>query len=175
MPMLAILIFSLEGCLPGSRYYKPVSEWEEQEFNRANRNIFPNDVRVDVESYVDSVIAWPGIILNHEVKEHDDRIELFLRLEHHYYDWIEDFSIQRARIFLSPRSEGQFSTSWIFIKDTSIDELSEHAKQGNLAIVYGNPIEIIEDSVIVVKSTYIRGLNKKWYRTDIMDYGRPKN
>jgi hypothetical protein len=106
--LLTFLLVLLGGCtLPHTRTYQPVSPWEKQVFTRANRNVFPDDIRNDLFRSHDALVAWPGVVLASEFVDHEDGIEIQFLLEHHYYHWIEDFSIQRERVFLSPRGEGQ--------------------------------------------------------------------
>ncbi len=171
----ALVSLFVSGCdfpvFPGSRDYRPISAWEQAEFEKAKRDVYPDDVRKDVTKYQSVVVAWPGIILQSEVHEREDNIEIVFLLEHHYYDWIEDFSIQRARIFLSPRGEGLFQTSWYLRKEANLSDARKAAAPGNLAIVYGIP-ERTEDSIMILKSSYVRGIDKEWYTTDVLDYGR---
>ena len=178
MRKILLILFSfsflLIGCIvaPYTRQYQPISEWESQEFNRANLNIYPNDVRKESNKYSDSTIAWVGIIKDSKIKTDENGVEIELLLEHHYYSWIEDFSIQQEKMFLSPKGEGFFRTSWFLKKDTNLEQLKASSEMDDLAIVYGNPEKLLEDSTIIIKSTYIRNIGKKWYRTDMMDYGR---
>ncbi|MDC4204579.1 MAG: hypothetical protein MPW14_07480 [Candidatus Manganitrophus sp.] len=170
--LLISLLFLLAGC-PHTNYYQPVSSWEKQASDRANRNVFPDDVRNDLAGNSSTVVAWPGVVLNSEFIEHPDNIEVQFVLEHHYYDWLEDHSVQKEKIFLSPRGEGQFKTSWFVKKESNTDEMRKAASPGNLVIVYGTPERVNDDRSISLKSVYIRGIDKQWYRTDVLDYGRP--
>lgn len=171
--ILVLLLFLLSGCLPGSRAYRPVSAWEQQAFDHANRNIFPDDVRASLANYQYSTIAWPGIILENKFIDHPDAIEIQFVLEHHYFDWIEDFGMQRERIFLSPRGEGVFRTSWFIKKGANLEDMKKFSSAENLVIVYGMPTKVNDDKSITVRCTYMRGIDKQWYRTDMLDYGRP--
>jgi len=103
--ILAVSLLSLLTACPAphTRSYQPVSSWEKQALDRANRNVFPDDIRSDLTRYRNTLIAWPGVVLGTEFVEQQDKIEIQFVLEHHYYDWLEDFSIQREKIFLSPR------------------------------------------------------------------------
>lgn len=56
-------------------------------------------------------------------------------------------------------------------KDVSLPEIKKATATGNLAIVYGTPEGIDIDSILI-KSLYIRSIDKKWYGMDIFDYGR---
>jgi hypothetical protein len=167
------LVFVCAACFPpgpSSREYKPVSDWEKYAFGKADRNVFPNDVRADLHKYDSLRAAWPGIILKAEPEKTDSAIIVHFLLEHHYYDWIEDFSIQHERIFLSPRGEGLFRADWPVKLTADLNQVGESI--GGLAIVYGLPIGL-EDSVVVLSGFYIRVIDKQWFSTDIFDYGRP--
>ena len=171
--VLAALLCLFSGCLPGSRTYRPVSSWEQQAFDHSNRTIFPNDVKTSLANYQNTAIAWPGIVLENTFVDHPDAIEIQFVLEHRYYDWIEDFGAQREKIFLSPRGEGLFRTSWLIKKESNVEEMKKFAGAGNLIIVYGTPSQVNDDKSILAKCTYMRGIEKQWFRTDMLDYGRP--
>jgi len=156
---------------PHTGEYQPISDWEQTEFDKARRDVYPNDVRENLDHYESTMVAWPGIIQESTIEEREESIEATFVLEHHYYDWLEDFSIQREKIFLSPRGEGLFKTSWLLKKDADLAEIREASAPGNLAIVYGIP-ERMEGDVVVVRSSYIRAIDKQWYTTEILDYGR---
>jgi hypothetical protein len=164
----------LTGCPigPSSRLYKPISEWESHAFSKANREVYPNDVRKNFVAYDSARIAWPGVVLSADLRHTDSSLELHFVVEHHYYDWIEDFSIQREHIFLSPQGEGKFETIWE-LKPTA-DTTCAYGSVGNMVIVYGIPSSI-KDSVISVRAYYIRVIDRQWFATDIMDYGRPND
>jgi hypothetical protein len=173
LAVLVSLLCLLSGCFPHTRAYHPVSSWEKREFDRANRNVFPDDVRAAPSDHQNTIVVWPGIILDNKFIEHADQIEIQFMLEHHYYDWLEDFSVQREKIFLSPRGEGLFRTSWFIKKESNLEEMKKFAGPGNLIIVYGTPTQVNDDKSILLKCTYMRGIDKQWYRTDMLDYGRP--
>lgn len=158
--------------LPGSRLYQPYSDWEKGEYNKANRSIYPGDVREDITKYQSITIAWTGIIKDTKIYQTDEGIDIIFLLEHHYYDWIEDFSPRRERIFLSPRGEGLFMTKWSLVKETPQSKIEEWTEPGRLLIVYGAPAAVRDDDTIAVKSSYVRNIGKEYYTTEILDYGR---
>jgi len=174
--ILIVIIALISSCggaplLPGSRLYQPISDWEKREFDKANRSIYPDDIRKDLTSYKSSTIAWAGIVKQTEVLKVEGGTAFYFTLEHHYFDWIEDFGIQRERIFLSPKGEGLFKTSWGLTQDVPQSEIEEIKSPGYLLIVYGQPTEI-QDKTVVIEASYIRGISKKLYTTERMDYGR---
>ena len=167
------LVLCCYGCpFPGSYVYRPSSEWERKVLERSRFDVYPGDVRKNLTAYRSVAVAWPGVILESHFVEREKNVEVILLVEHHYYDWILDYSVQREKFFLSPRGEGQFKTSW-FIKKASqqSSEVRKAAEPSNMVLVYGTP-EIMEGETIVLKSSYIRPIMKEWYRMDILDYGR---
>jgi hypothetical protein len=167
-----LLLLGCPGFFPGSQLYKPLPKWERQFFEKAKRDIYPNDVRKSSKTYEKALIVWPGIIKSITIDtENSSQIARFT-IEHHYFDWIEDFGIQRERYFLSPRGEGLFAVAWrvdskedkLFIQQFAVDDM---------IIAYGYPSMIKDDLVGFYPTQNIRPIKPEWYRTDVFDYGRP--
>lgn len=163
-----ITVFAVAGC---TRVYEPISEWEQTEFDKANRNVYPDDVRENVDLYKTTTVAWTGLIKQVEVVQTNEGPDVIYLLEHHYYDWIEDFGAQSEHIFLSPRGEGDFMTTWELSKDTTAAELEDITDATHLLIVYGLPLSI-EGDRIILDASYVRGIDRRYYTTEKMDYGR---
>jgi len=168
-PVLSFLIV-LAGCPAHTRKYEPVSPAEQRALERANLDVFPDDVRKALRDHYGTVVAWPGVVVSSDPVEDGGRLDVDFVLEHHYYDWLEDFGAQREKIFLSPRGEGRFRTSWS-MRDTQA--VRRVMRPGTLLLVYGHPDGIASDGTLYVKATYIRAIESQWYRTDKLDYGRP--
>ena len=154
----------------GSRYYMPVSDWENEAFTAADRTIFPDDVRND-PAYLgeDSTpVAWAGVVQKYRIEEHDDFNVVFFYMKHHYYDWIETFD-ERPPIKLSPLGEGYFLAGWRFKKDT---DLSSFTVVGELNIVYGRPAVVHDDGAVEVGAEYIRAVSPEFYTTEFFPYKR---
>ena len=68
--LICVLLFTV-GCVcappMGSRSYQPISEWEQREYDKANRYIYPDDVRGDITKYKSTTIAWTGIVKKADV------------------------------------------------------------------------------------------------------------
>ena len=173
-PILIPILLLLSGCpgpLPGSLPYQPLPKWERQFFEKADRDIYPNDVRKSPEKYEKTLVAWPGIIKIITIDtENGSQIARFT-IEHHYFDWIEDNGIQRERYFLSPRGEGLFALAWRV--DTQEDKLLiQQFDVDDMIIAYGYPSLIKDDLIGFYPTQNIRAVKPKWYRTDVLDYGR---
>ena len=168
MPTLALCSLLLSGC-PHSKKYRGLSEVEQDQFNKANRDIYPNDVRNNIQHFQSDKVAWPGLITEAKWMEKDGTFATKFLIEHHYYDWILDYSIQKGKIFLSPRGEGSFATVCPSRPD---QETIVTTAPANLLIVYGMP-EKVEEGIVFVTCDYANFIKREWVRTDWFDYGRP--
>jgi hypothetical protein len=63
-------------------------------------------------------------------------------------------------------------TSWFIKKEANIEEMKKASAAENLIIVYGMPILVNDDKSILLKCTYMRWIDRQWFRTDRLDYGR---
>ena len=175
---VAVLSALLGGCpgiiAPGSQPYRPASDLEAQQRQAADFNIFPDDIRRDAERYRGRTVAWAGIIRASKITKEPQGYRMDFTLEHRYFDWIEDDSIQRARFFVSPRGEGKFTTSWSMPPTTDEKALADAAAPGGLLVVYGRiAATAVKDGVIQIDADYLRPYPSWWYADDVMDYSRP--
>lgn len=172
--ILISLLLLLSGCpgyFPGSQSYKPLPKWERQFFEKAKFDIYPNDVRESPETHEKNLVVWPGIIKSITIDtENGSQIARFT-IEHHYFDWIEDHGLQREKYFLSPRGEGLFALAWRV--DTQEDKLFiQQFAVDDMIIAYGYPSMIKDDLIGFYPTQNIHSIKPKWYRTDVLDYGR---
>jgi hypothetical protein len=160
------------GLAPGSRAYHPLPQWEAKFYPHARRDVYPGDVRQDPDKFATTLVGWTGVFTKIEFSSNVSPRTVRFTAEHHYFDWIEDISIQRARFFLSPRGEGAFAVQWI--AETSDDEkFVDQFAVGDMLIAYGYP-SVIRDTYIGLSPTQnLRAIKPQWFRTDILDYGRP--
>jgi hypothetical protein len=85
-------------------------------------------------------------------------------IQHHYWDWIEDHSIQKARAFLSPRGEGEFVCHAERRTIPTVD------LRRAMAIAYVRPVGMKDGTLHA--ACIVRFFPPDWYATDGMDYGR---
>lgn len=164
-----LLLCACPGIVPGSKLYDPPDAEERRLLASARRDVFPDDVRRDLDAHRSTLIAWVGIVESARWLDREEPTAEFL-IEHHYWDWIEDYSIQREVAFLSPRGEGQFSCLRPSAKWKPGDPLPPPQ---SMAIVYGYPEAVRSDSAVVeVRCLMISIAPREWYGTDIWDYGR---
>jgi hypothetical protein len=169
--LIPVLIVALVvvGCFPapGSKAFAPEGPLEKRLFPQAKRNVFPDDVRADPAAFRTSVLLWTGIIKAVQPTQIAGGRGFRAFVEHHYWDFIEDYSIQRAIAFLSPRGEGPFEVLFAF------DIPAEKVLVGDMAIVYGSPSGMADDGRrILLDGAVLRTIRRELYATDIWDYGR---
>jgi len=172
--LIAVSLFPVWGCpgiVPGSRQYRPLPKWEARFYAQARQDVFPQDVRQNPERFKNTLIVWTGIIKRIERVQHNSSPFVRFIVEHHYFDWIEDFGAQRERFFVSPRGEGYFTAIW---PDSEEDfPFLEQFSVGDFLIAYGYPSVIYNETVGLEPTQNLRAIKPRWYRTDVLDYGRP--
>ena len=129
----------------GSREYTPHSDQERIEFEKANRNVHPDDVRQNISVHENTTIAWLGIIQERSAIDEKDHMEMIFLIKHHYYDWIEDITPGWETHWLSLKGEGLFKAKIGFEKeDLAVRE--EWGTEGNM---------VDDDNVIYINTTIV--------------------
>ena len=155
--------------------YRPATHNEQLEYHRSLIDLYPDDVRRNLDQYTNTVVAWSGVI--HDTEAHEGTNGMFVAtttIEHKYYEWEVDHSAGGEKINLSLRGEGTFRIEWPVhrreAKATSADA-EEYAGPGKMIIVYGIP-DGIEDNTIILKYHFLRVLDKDHFTMTQYDYGR---
>jgi hypothetical protein len=169
---VSILTTGCPGIAPGSRAYRPLPQWEARFSAQADRRVFPNDVRQHPDSFTNTLVAWTGIITDIEYLTNPAPRMVRFTAAHHYFDWIEDISIQRERFFMSPRGEGSFAVRWI-AESPDDQKFVDQFAVGDMLVAYGYPTVIRTNYVGLNPTMNLRAFKPQWFRTDILDYGRP--
>ena len=168
---IIILTSGCPGIVPGSRPYQPLPKWEAKFSETARRDVFPNDVRQNSDGFTNILVVWTGIITNiHYLEDRPPRL-VQITAVHHYFDWVEDFGIQRERFFLSPRGEGAFAVRWI-AQTPDDQKFVDQFAVGDMLVAYGYPTVIRSNFIGLEPTENLRAIKPQWYRTDILDYGR---
>ncbi len=164
-----VIVSFLTGCpgfAPGSKFYSPPKDVEEL-FLRANKIAMPSDVLKQPEKYLGQEIHWIGILKG--VKYLDEQTALII-LDQKYWDYIEDYSIQTERIFLSPKGDGQFYLLFPFSKGKEFENfIKEAIAREDLMFVYGI-FDKVENDLPLLKYTQGSFIHEKYYSTKIMEY-----
>jgi hypothetical protein len=168
---ISILMEGCHGLPPGSRTYQPLPQWEAKFSAQAKRDVFPNDVRQKPNEAVNTLVVWTGVITNIEFRSDESSRFARLTVEHHYFDWTEDFSVQRARYFLSARGEGPFLVAWR-VESSADQRFIDQFSIGDMLVAYGFP-KVHGDSIGLDPTENLRAIKPPWFRTDVLDYGRP--
>ena len=171
--LLALLAAAqMSGCLgcpgvKGSREYEPRTSQGRELMKKARRDVQPADIRKDFARHKDTLVAWSGVVA--ERKLTPDGKGLGIVIEHHYWDWKEDFGAQRERMFLSPRGEGRFG-----IMDTVHEGSNDprYLPVGSMAIVFGTPVQVTAEGLVVLEFQWSITVPKHEFATDFWDYGR---
>jgi len=174
--LLATLLLT-SSCV---RHYTPQSSWEREEYLKSNFKVHPQDIRQDLKRWRSVPIAWVGVIQETEFYETEDRYEVVLLMEHHYFDWKEENFDPNKMYYPSSGGEGLFQTNWYLKKSADLTYFQNRFAPENLAIVYARPDTVINE-VVLVECRYLRIIEHQNFRLDQSDYipaevlTRPKN
>jgi hypothetical protein len=164
----------LFGCST-NEIYRPASQPERLENERCILDVYPGDIRRNLDLYTNVGVGWAGIIQKTDAEvAPDGLIHAVTTFEHHYFDWQEDRHLGRAQLSLSPRGEGLFRAEWVLRgtgRDADGAAAEKYASPGKLAIVYGVP-ERVENGTVVLKYRYLRVIGREHFNTNEFDYGR---
>jgi hypothetical protein len=169
---LAPLLF---GCASHHVTYRAATLPESTEMKSDLLDVYPGDIRRNLELYTNAGVGWAGIIVRTEAHTGTDgMIHAVTTFEHHYFDWQEDRRFGRVQLNLSPRGEGIFRMDWVLRgKDAEggVEATENFASPGKLAIVYGVP-EKVEDGTVVLRYRFLRMVDEGGFNTNRLDYGR---
>jgi hypothetical protein len=157
--------------------YEPATRPEQIEFKQVRLEVYPEDVRNDIDKYTNTLVAWVGVIRGTDAQEDDfgGRISAETVFEHHYFDWEQDTDASGVNLMVSPRGEGSFTCHWKMRRrddEASAYDAEKFARKDKLAIVYGTPESVMPDGTIVLKYHYLRILGRAHFNTTYLDYGR---
>jgi hypothetical protein len=165
--IVALLSFSaacVGACtVPHTVQYGGASDAERKLLQEARRDVYPDDVRPDPQRFRKSTLAWPGIVRDVQPDPVDPALWQVI-VEHHYWDWMEDHSIQKAKAFLSPRGEGEF------VCHSERPGNSAANLRSAMTVAYVRPVGI-KDGVLHA-ACIMRFFPRDWYATDVFEYGR---
>jgi len=179
--LLVALASTFGGCPPlvlGSRFYRPAQAADAELFARGRRDVFPDDVRDGRAG--GGPVVWVGIVSRLEEAEVGGTRVWDLYVEHHYWDWLEDFGMQPERAFLSPRGEGLFRCRGVKSNGPQTEMTADANRlraipslsAGDMAIVIGEPVRVGEAGIVHLRCLYLDVRPKTFYATDRWDYGR---
>ena len=184
---IIIPALTLFGCVPqtsnegeqtlapmSSAEYKPINLGEDEALKKADKSIFPDDVRRDFKKYENKSVVWTGIVDTVIYYRPADTIMLVdVHLQHRYYDFIEDFSIQQEKMFVSPHGEGDYVFRQAIVGKHNFDEikagLMKSVFKECLIFSYG-VVSFVQDSIPCLSAENIRIVFPDNYATNILSY-----
>ncbi len=176
--IISLIALLFAGCktfspFPHSRNYEPL-EWEKAYFDSSIKNVMPSDIVNSGNEYVNKQIHWVGIIDTFFVTNSDTDSSVIAKIlfDQKFYDYIEDFSIQDERIFLSPKGDGKFEMVKVFNdlpSDSVKASLSFFTKDKSLGFCYG-VYQYSENGMPVLEKGVIRFIPHFYYSTNIFSY-----
>jgi hypothetical protein len=173
---LLVVSTGLVACATySSRPYAPNSSADQEVYVKARKNIYPQQVKQDPARYSNETIAWAGIVKKVELFQSDYGPAVSVLIEHRYFDWIEDHGAQPEVFFLSPRGEGEFMIIVKPEKQVEEKEISRLIPVGTMVIAVGKIyVKAAQDKTrpLALLTQYFQFIDRKWYRTDVFDYGR---
>ena len=89
--LIASILMIAAGCAHTAGY-EGDSAAERKLRAESRRDVYPDDVRSDLDRYRKATLAWPGIVKNLQPDTADPLMATMV-IEHHYWDWMEDHSI----------------------------------------------------------------------------------
>ena len=155
--------------------YRAGSRAESAEMKRDLLDVYPGDIRRNLELYTNTGVGWAGVIIRTDAETGPDGlIHAVTTFEHHYFDWEEDRRPGNIQLNLSPRGEGLFRAGWVLRgKGAAADGAAAErlAGPGKLAIVYGVP-EKVEAGTVFLRYRFLRVVDAADFNTNRADYGR---
>ena len=155
--------------------YRAGSGPERAEMKKDLLDVYPGDIRRNLDLYTNTGVGWAGIITRTDAETGPDGlIHAVTTFEHHYFDWEEDRRLGNLQLNLSPRGEGLFRAEWVLRRtgpEGGREAAEDFASPGKLAIVYGVP-EKVENGTVVLRYRFLRVVEAEHYSTNKLDYGR---
>jgi len=166
---VVLAVCLLSGC---TLRYKASSPWEDSVLRKSVFNVYPLDVVREPTKFNGTLVAWAGIIETATFHESSGTPMVEFRIQHHFFDWAMDGTTRKY--WLSPKGEGVICATWPLKPEWSIVQLRQLIQPGDMVVVYGYPKSIREDGAIDFgQAEYVRHIPKDWFRTDVLEYGRP--
>ena len=177
-----ILLLTLSSCLQNnnpniglasSARYKPINPGEDEALKKADKSILPQDVKNAKQSFDNISVVWTGIVEKMEIYKTKDETIVDIYLQHRYYDFIEDFSIQQEKMFVSPFGEGKFILRKQMNPQIPIEELKAELPKAVFKecflITYGK-IGKPEKDIPILEYENMRIVFPENYATNIFSY-----
>jgi hypothetical protein len=157
--------------LMSSNSYKP-DDWEKPFYEAALKTAFPSDLIKAPGKYQDQLIHLVGIVDSVYIDSSTQQVNILL--ENHYWDYIEDYSIQDEVMFVSPKGDGKFIVTLDSSYRSGIERLKKFSAERKLFLVYGNFKEI-KNGLPLINAVQLKYIDYEQYSTAIFTYEIKRN
>ncbi len=164
--MAAVLVTGCASKLKPT--YTPASDTERGYFKDATLDKKPSEVALQIDRNRDKVYAWAGIVLDKTVKQGKrSEFEINLLVEHRDFNWQENLTGKESEVFiLEPTSSGKIRVSGRFTRPKGSKSMpGKDMNKGSLVLVYGKPDKVEADGTLVLKTLFMRSIDRKWHST----------
>lgn len=148
-----------------SNPYKPDS-WERSYYDNSIRTAFPSDLIAHPDPYLDKLIHLIGVV---DTVYADSNGTVTFVLENKYWDYIEDYSIQDEKMFLSEKGDGKFVVTLPGVSTAVFDKLKKFPSEKKLFLVYGK-FTGLSNGLPVLAAAQIRYFAYELYTTKVFSY-----
>jgi hypothetical protein len=148
-----------------SNLYKPDS-WEKPFYDSSLKTVFPSDLKKQPDKYVDKLIHLMGIV---DSVYTDSNGNVTFLLENKYWDYVEDYSIQDEKMFVSEKGEGGFLVTLSDVSPEQFEYFKKFPAEKKLFLVYGIFKELA-NGYPVLSARKIKYIDYEFYTTKVMSY-----
>lgn len=152
-----------------SRHYK-LDDWEKPLWDSSLRNGFPSSLVKHPDQFKGKLIHLIGILDSVTVDmQNPDSTRITLLLTNKYWDYVEDYSIQDEKMFVSPLGDGKFRVRFSIPGKPAEGEINKINSPNTLFLVYGY-FDSVADDIPVLTARQLKYVDYKWYSTKIFYY-----
>lgn len=148
-----------------SNPYKPNS-WEKPYYDSSLKSGFPSDLIRCPDKFLNRLIHLIGIVDSVYV---DSSNNVTFLLKNKYWDYIEDYSIQDEKMFVSEKGDGKFLVSVSNVSDNELEDFKKYPDEHKLFLVYGTFLGKKNDLPILL-ARKIKYIDYEFYTTKVFSY-----
>ena len=153
-----------------SNQYKP-DDWEKSYYDSSIKTAFPSDLIKHQDRYLNKLIHLIGVVDSVFI---DSSKNVTFLLENKYWDYIEDYSIQDEKMFVSEKGDGKFLVTLSNISPEQFEDFKRFPEEHKLFLVYGNFKELT-NNLPVLAAQQIKYIDYEFYTTKVFSYEIQRN
>ena len=148
-----------------SNTYKPDS-WEKKYYDSSLKSAFPSDLIKEPNKYTNKLIHLIGIVDSVYI---DFNKNVTFRLENKFWDYMEDYSIQDEKMFISEKGDGKFFVTITNVSEEQFYIYKKYPIENKLFIVYGH-FSQLKDNLPILAAAQIKYIDYEFYTTKVFSY-----